>query len=461
MENIILISSNIRDYSQFMSGVKVKVIENLNIFNPNTKRIGIVWTNNNEQMPFGKTQMVINKTQLYYFTVEMVNYLSQYNNIIVDLITCSLNLSLITKDLTVLASILPTITFNYSLSPIGNEPRGNWIMDSSGESIDTIYFNENIYKYPHILDEAEYSTICTSNGNFYITGDNGFGQLGLGNNTDTNNFTSLPMPPNYSYNQIREIIHGRNHTLMLMTDGVLFGVGRNELYGQFGFGTRTNYSTFIQIATNVKTIKTRGPTIIMEKLDGSFYGSGSNAGGQLGIGNYTYQTTFQLITPPTGTVREFYLGYLHTVFLMTNNKIYVTGQNEKGQLGVPGIGNGTNTFTEITLPDSKIADSIYLGNGTTIFLTTDNMIYGCGDNSNGELGIGNQDNQLNIVQLSKPPNKQIQNIYFGRFHVLLLMTDGTLYGSGSNSQGQLGLGADTTSVSSWTRITIPYGYRIF
>lgn len=164
MSILIFINSNIPDYQVFADSVKVPIGDfSLNTFNSNINRIGFVWENNKRQIPFGSipyeyeqtSEMLpdqpINNTT-YYFTKEFVDYLAQFTDpITVDLITCSLVTPVFTSDLDQIKKLLPNVTFNYSVNLTGNAPQGDWIMESSGEDIKSIYFNDIINTYSHIL----------------------------------------------------------------------------------------------------------------------------------------------------------------------------------------------------------------------------------------------------------------------------------------------------------------------
>ena len=75
-----------------------------------------------------------------------------------------------------------------------------------------------------------YSLVLTENGQVYAFGDNGYGQLGLG---DTNNRlvpTSIPM-----LNNIMQISAGMDYSLVLAENGQEKALGRNK-GGQLGLG---------------------------------------------------------------------------------------------------------------------------------------------------------------------------------------------------------------------------------
>ncbi len=52
-------------------------------------------------------------------------------------------------------------------------------------------------------------------------------------------------------------------------------------------------------------------------------------------------------------------------------------------------------------------------------------------------------------------DRDIIDVAVGDLHMLVLTADGLVFGIGDNGNGQLGLGRDVAVVSSWTRIDIP------
>ena len=113
-------------------------------------RVGFLWDNNWSQMPWGITPY----GSAGILTQEFVDWISiqmSLGPLIVDLITCELNSAEIAVDITDLELAYPGLKINYSLNLTGNAPQGDWIMESSGENICQIYFNENIQAYTGVL----------------------------------------------------------------------------------------------------------------------------------------------------------------------------------------------------------------------------------------------------------------------------------------------------------------------
>ena len=89
-------------------------------------------------------------------------------------------------------------------------------------------------------------------------------------------------------------------------------------------------------------------TLLLEKLytmfvrkDGSVWATGFNHFGQLGLGHTTDVSTPVEVTAIGKTVRSVSCGHSHTVFLQQDGRVWVTGLNNCGQLGLGHITNQT------------------------------------------------------------------------------------------------------------------------
>ena len=289
--------------------------------------------------------------------------------------------------------------------------------------------------------------ILKDDGTLWGCGQNNCGQLGLGDTTDRYTFTQITT----NADDIKEIYCGANHTLILENDGTLWGCGQNT-YGQLGLGDTTDRYTFTQITTNADNIKSvccgNEHTFIL-KNDGTLWGTGYNGDSRLGLGDTISRNTFTQITTNVDDIKKIYCGGYHTFILKNDGTLWGCGQNTHGQLG---LGDKTNRsiFTQITTNVDDIKE-IYCGAYHTLMLKNDGTLWGCGHNSDGRLGLGDKTNRSIFTQITTNAN-DIKKIYCGWEHTLILKNDGTLWGTGWNSYGQLGLG-DSSTRYTFTQVT--------
>ena len=241
------------------------------------------------------------------------------------------------------------------------------------------------------------------------------------------------------------------YTAILKKDNTLWVAGYNGS-GQLGLGDSKHRYTFTQVTTNADDIKSvycgESHTIIL-KNDGTLWGCGRGQEGQLGLGNTNATTTFTEITTNTDNIKSVYCGLNHTIILKNDGTLWGCGQNGDGQLG---LGDTTNryTFTEITTNANDIKQ-VYCGRNHTIILKGDGTLWSTGYNGYGQLGLGDTTNRTVFTQITTNTN-DIKSVYCGWYHTFILKNDGTLWGCGCNDEGQLGLG-DKTNRTTFTKIT--------
>ena len=185
------------------------------------------------------------------------------------------------------------------------------------------------------------------------------------------------------------------------------------------------------------------------KNDGTLWGCGWNNCGQLGLGDTTNRTTFTQVTTNADNIKEIYCGADHTFILKNDGTLWSTGYNVNGQLGLGDAANRYN-FTQITTNADNIK-SVFCGANHTVMLKNDGTLWSCGLNVDGQLGLGDKTNKTTFTQITTNAS-DVKEIYCGCYHTLILKNDGTLWGTGNNTYGQLGLG-DTTNRTTFTQIT--------
>ena len=293
-----------------------------------------------------------------------------------------------------------------------------------------------------------YNIILKNDGTLWGCGYNGYGQLGLGDITNKTTFTQIIT----NADDIKSVYCGGYHTFILKNDNTLWGCGNND-YGQLGLGD-TNYRiTFTQITTNtgdIKEIYCGSSYTLILKNDGTLWGCGYNANGELGLGDTTNRYTFTEVTTNADDVKEIYCGANHAFILENNGTLWCTGNNEYGQLGL-GDTNHRYTFTQVTTNANDIKQ-VYCGTNHTFILKNDGTLWSCGRNYYGQLGLGDTSSRTTFTKITTNTN-DIKSVYCCTNHAFILKNDGTLWGCGNNDYGQLGLG-DTTNRTTFTQITI-------
>jgi alpha-tubulin suppressor-like RCC1 family protein len=233
---------------------------------------------------------------------------------------------------------------------------------------------------------------------------------------------------------------GARHSLFLKSDGTVWAVG-NAQYGQLGVGTplANDYFTPVQIPglSGIHKIAAGAYTSLFLKNDGTVWGCGMNSQGELGNGSTSQVNAPVQVTGLSGII-DITVNAAASHFLKSNGTVYGSGSNYLGQVG---DGTTTDRLTPVLLPSLSSIVSLSKGamGSHTFFLKSDGTVWGCGENTWGQLGDGTMIDAETPVQITYPTN--IKDIATGTSHTVFRTGDGKAWACGSNSSGQLG---DTT-----------------
>ena len=333
---------------------------------------------------------------------------------------------------------------------------GNWFLEShAGINVKDAYFTDMIDGFRGILfSYSSHTAIISANGIIYATGYNPYGQLGVGDTLDRFLPTAMILPVG---KLARNFSCGDSHTVVIMTDGTLYGCGYNG-NGQIGLTTGTDgYNRKLELmpialpsGKTPQSVACGFYYTIVVMTDGTVYGMGICSNGQFGFSDSGSRSVLTTVPLPVGkTAQSAACGSSHTVILMTDGTVYGTGSNYQGQLGT----NDTvqrNALTEMTLPGAKKAQGIACGYLHTIVVMTDGTVYGTGTNEYGVLGVGDGSNRSLLTMMILPPGKTAKLSSCGQYHTVVMMTDGTIYGKGYNAYGTLGKGNFDTDTDAST-----------
>ncbi|KAJ6241383.1 hypothetical protein M0813_23170 [Anaeramoeba flamelloides] len=156
--------------------------------------------------------------------------------------------------------------------------------------------------------------------------------------------------------------------------------------------------------------------------EGSLYACGKNANGQLGIGKISQNSnTIELKQFKNQQIIHIACGYEHSCMILQENgigQVYGVGKNEYN--GIGGNGNSTKFQKIVALKDY---DAIFVGVGCfhTIVQMKDNSVWGWGNNSFGQLGVGSTNSYVQPIQLFQTPLEpnQPRKIHCGCFNTFV------------------------------------------
>ncbi|KAJ3442427.1 regulator of chromosome condensation [Anaeramoeba flamelloides] len=137
-------------------------------------------------------------------------------------------------------------------------------------------------------------------------------------------------------------------------------------------------------------------------------------------------------------MKSVHSGYYH-FFAMSNEdqpKIYGWGRNNYNQIGMNSQNSKVHTPTLAEGIENLTIHQVYPARLCSFFLNREtNTLYGSGSNSNGNLGV---ENPLKLTTVCKL-HENVTKVFTGHAdHSFIIKTDGKLYGFGSNYHGELG-----------------------
>jgi alpha-tubulin suppressor-like RCC1 family protein len=131
-----------------------------------------------------------------------------------------------------------------------------------------------------------------------------------------------------------EVVVGENYSCARMSDSTVRCWGHNGR-GQLGDGTFTNRSTPVAVAglSGVTSLSAAGETTCAVAT-AQLYCWGANFKSQLGDGTVTHRATPRRVTPSGTQVRQVRVLATHACAVTTTHSLYCWGDNTRGQLGV-------------------------------------------------------------------------------------------------------------------------------
>jgi alpha-tubulin suppressor-like RCC1 family protein len=319
---------------------------------------------------------------------------------------------------------------------------------AKGEYVTEYYYSGNAGPSIYVLTNLK---------NLYASGYNGYGQLGLGDTTDRQVFTKIPI----SNVEFFSASHGwgdATHAGATTTDGSLYmwGYGGEGQLGLNSVGT---------VLSPTKVSGTGPGGIIAKKVftysqySCSYYidsnrnvrSCGYNQYGNLGTGDFTQRNVFVL--PQGGRKADDIQCNSHdermTTYLVDGTTLWAAGHNGFGQLG---RGNTTHSAEFITVPGGISVGSLCVSHFCVFVVQTNGTLRNWGYNIQGQLGVGDTTQRTSPTAPSGSHTGVIKVISHDNYtSSWFLKSDGSIYSTGYNGYGQLGHGA-TASRNTYKKV---------
>ena len=255
-------------------------------------------------------------------------------------------------------------------------------------------------------------------GTFYIksdatlwgAGDNFHGELGDG--TTTSRLTAIQIASG-----VVDVASQVGSTAYLTNGGFLWKMGAGR---EIGDGTEVERHAPVLVASGVASLARGGSTFYI-KTDGTLWGSGPDAEGQLGDGGgHNYLLSPVLVAT---NVAQVSASYAHTMFVKTDGTLWGTGRNTDSIIGDFGPTHVVPYYARPVQVATDVA-SVSTGFAHTVFLKIDGTLWGMGDNRWGQIGDGTKIPRTVPVLVAT----DVIAVAAGYQHTMFIKKDSTLWG---------------------------------
>ncbi|KAJ5074822.1 claret isoform a [Anaeramoeba ignava] len=295
--------------------------------------------------------------------------------------------------------------------------------NDSKQNPQKIQIEENIQK---VTVGFENEAILTKEGNVFAKGED----INPNNPNEFINISSLIEDKNDRI--IQDIVSGASSIYLLTSNQNVYGIGSND-YGQFGVDSKTLeiIKKPILMMKNVSKIFSGNSSncVFLLNSNQELFGCGDNYSAQLGLGKSRKEETemnelTKIQNIPKGKIIDIQCGNFYSIMLIENEnenpkrKLYSCGDYRFNGLGKEKEKENTYEFTEIksSLFENENDNIIDFSVGVyhTLILTSNSKLIVFGNNSNGQLGTGDINNQLIPIQIELPKlrfNEDISNYH--------------------------------------------------
>lgn len=256
---------------------------------------------------------------------------------------------------------------------------------------DTLFSTIDVSQIKKISVEQSIAVLM-NNGDVYGIGLNRFGALGVGHD----NY----LPLTKIATDVKDVQSTAQTVVYIKNDGTVWGAGRNRYYclksstdgGILDENIMSFYRMFSTVQDDILNIRISIGSVSVYTST-AMYSTGDNNYGVFGDGNTggTTNTTGLMITTPLTVpvlVDNPHQNIVYTAnnvssYIGIDNKIYSTGYNSNGSLGLGVSPNHVGKFTEVPGVIIGENDLIRFGQYNSYIGRNYNAIWGCGNQSNG------------------------------------------------------------------------------
>ncbi len=303
-----------------------------------------------------------------------------------------------------------------------------------------------MYSWISVASGHGHTLVVRSDNTLWAWGVNTIGQLGDGTTIDKSSPTQVGSS-NWS-----KVFAGGSHTAAITTTGSLYMWGRNTA-GELGLNDVIARSSPTQVGSASWTVVALNKHIdpgytLGIRNDGSLWAWGNNAT-YGGLGDGTTLSRSSPVQIGTSSWTSVSAAVSHSAAITTLGRLFAWGFNGSGELGVgdtaarssPVQLSSPMSWTMVSVGGQFVASIPY---GTTAAIRNDGLLFVCGQNANGQLGLSDSTNRSALTYLSSGSYSWSQITTVGFTMYGISSNNMQLFGWGYNESGQLGFNTPNT-----------------
>ena len=206
--------------------------------------------------------------------------------------------------------------------------------------------------------------------------------------------------------------------------------------------------------SSIVAVSTGGGFNMALRADGSVWTWGNNTVGQLGLGDYEHRSTPVKI-PGLQDVVTISAGRAHALALKSDGSVWAWGANFDGEVGngqfsyprywPPADPTGVPVHTPHQMVSSGMV-GISAGYSFSLLVRSDGTVWGCGSNDSAELvhstARGEYIVRIYTLPVQVPGLSNVVKVAAGQLSSVALKADSSVWAWGDNSEGTIGDGSE-------------------
>jgi alpha-tubulin suppressor-like RCC1 family protein len=288
-----------------------------------------------------------------------------------------------------------------------------------------------------------------TNGSLYAWGVGLTGELGDGGAQNSfNTPVQVQFPPGVKIAWIPTDAMPYDTGLAVDTTGHVWGWGENG-FGDLCLGNSHEYLTPVRLPFSLVTAVAGASNHALYDSRGTVYACGQNADGDLGDGSEASTTTPARVSGLPGyAVTTLVASFANSGALLADGQYYDWGYNAAGQLGDGQLGPESDVPVAVSLPHPvslvALGGSLW-NNGQTLVILSTGTIWAWGNDEFCQLGDDEIGEHANPVRVYPPAGVSYQSLATGSGTAYAISTTGDVYAWGVSHIGQLGDGGSQTA----------------